>query len=92
MKFQKISRHIFAILTKDTKSEWFMINKYDQLFFKKGIFKGKSIDDVLELYEDYDNLDNFFEYLQYLYDEETNWKDKKNIYEIYQYIKNKKIK
>ena len=90
MRFTPISRHIYNIITKDSVSDWFRLNKYNQWFFIKGVFKGKSIDEVFELYGDYDNQTNFFDYLQYLYDYEANWKDKRAIYEIYHRLKNKK--
>lgn len=88
MKFQKISRRVFHLITKDTQSDWFRLNKYNQWIFIKGIFKGKSIDEVLELYNDYDNQNNFIDYLQWIYDNE-NWKTKRCVYEIYHSIKNK---
>jgi len=89
MRFNPIQRHIYHIATKGTTSEWFFINRNNQYEFRKGVFKHKTITEVLELYKENDTVDNFIDYLQYIYDNDANLKDKRNLYEIWQGLKNK---
>ena len=89
MRFNKVQRHIYYIATKGTPSEWFIINGNNQYEFRKGVFKNKTVTEVLELYKENDTINNFIDYLQYIYDCDANLKDKKNLYEIWQGLKNK---
>lgn len=89
MRFDKINRHIYCLLTKDTPSNWFFINRNNDYQFRKGFFKDKTVTEVFELYNTNDNTTSFWDYLQYIYDEQANWKDKRNIYDIWRELKKK---
>lgn len=86
MRFNRIQRHIYLIATKGTSSEWFYLNRDNEYTFRQGIFKGRTAEEVYNLFKDQDTVNNYFDYLQFLYDE-YDLKTKRAVYEIYHSIK-----
>jgi hypothetical protein len=88
--FKKITRRQFDILSGGCKGELFLIRSDNKWIFRKGFFKGVTIEILLEQARNSDREDEFWEQMQLLYDD-ANWIDKMNIFNIYKELKTNKF-